>query len=165
MFASCFVVLAAEPTPISHTPPSAARDADEPIDLDVVRSRVDQLGTADTASQGSVTKEELSSRPVYRVGQLLESVPGLVVTIHSGEAKANQFFIRGFNLDHGTDFATFIDDVPYNEPTHAHGQGYTLLGSFIPEMEDGLDYTKGPFYPQVGDFAGLCLRQRRHTRR
>ncbi len=155
MFASCFVVLAAEPTPISHTPPSAARDADEPIDLDVVRSRVDQLGTADTASQGSVTKEELSSRPVYRVGQLLESVPGLVVTIHSGEAKANQFFIRGFNLDHGTDFATFIDDVPYNEPTHAHGQGYTLLGSFIPEMEDGLDYTKGPFYPQVGDFAGL----------
>jgi outer membrane receptor protein involved in Fe transport len=147
-------VRAAAPTP-AQSPPAEAGVTDQPIDVDVVRSRADLLGTAASASQGAVTQEELALRPVYRVGQLLESVPGLVVTLHSGEAKANQFFIRGFNLDHGTDFATFIDDVPYNEPTHAHGQGYTLLGSFIPEMADGLDYTKGPFYPQVGDFAGL----------
>jgi len=147
-------VRAAAPTP-GQSSPAEAGVTDQPIDVDVVRSRADLLGTATSASQGAVTQEELALRPVYRVGQLLESVPGLVVTLHAGEAKANQFFIRGFNLDHGTDFATFIDDVPYNEPTHAHGQGYTLLGSFIPEMADGLDYTKGPFFPQVGDFAGL----------
>lgn len=132
-----------------------AAEIDVPVDTVAVQSRRNVLGTAVTASQGSVTQQELNLRPVYRVGQLLESVPGLVVTIHSGEGKANQFIIRGFNLDHGTDFATFIDDIPYNEPTHAHGQGYTLLNSFIPELANGLDYTKGPFYPAVGDFAGL----------
>ncbi len=136
---------------------SAAPTSGTKLAIDTVKvvSRKNELGVASTASSGSVTQEELNLRPVYRVGQLLESVPGLVVTIHSGEGKANQYLIRGFNLDHGTDFATFIDDVPYNEPTHAHGQGYTLLNSFMPELANGLDYTKGPFYGNVGDFAGL----------
>ena len=126
--------------------------ADEPAADVVVRSRLDPLGSAETASQGTVTQQEIDLRPVARVGQIFEAVPGLVVTIHSGEGKANQFLARGFNLDHGTDFATFIDDMPVNEGTHAHGQGYSDIHYLIPELAGGLDYTKGPFYANVGDF-------------
>jgi hypothetical protein len=123
--------------------------------VDVVASRVDLLGRATTASMGEVTKEELDLRPAYRIGQVLEAVPGLVVTVHSGEGKANQFLIRGFNLDHGTDFATYVDDMPVNEPTHAHGQGYSDVHFLMPELTAGLDYTKGPFYADIGDFGAM----------
>ena len=148
---------AADPPPqaAAHTPPADAAAAGETLPTVEVRSRVDLLGTAATASQGTVTQEEIDLRPAYRVGQVLETVPGLVVTVHSGEGKANQYFIRGFNLDHGTDFATFVDDMPVNEPTHAHGQGYTDIHFLMPELAAGLDYTKGPFYPNIGDFGAL----------
>ena len=73
-------------------------------------------------------------RPVLRTGELLEVVPGLIVTQHSGSGKANQYFLRGFNLDHGTDLATSVDGVPVNMPTHAHGQGYTDINFVIPEL-------------------------------
>ncbi|WP_216838989.1 TonB-dependent receptor [Caulobacter sp. S45] len=122
----------------------------------VTASRSDLLGIALTASQGSVTQEELKLRPAYRVGQLLETVPGLVVTIHSGEGKANQYLARGFNLDHGTDIANFFDDMPINRPTNAHGQGYSDLNFIIPELIDTLDYTKGTYYPSVGDFGAVA---------
>ena len=141
--------------PTSGAPPSVTAPDETPIPVDVVASRVDLLGTAETASQGSITKEEIDLRPAYRVGQVLETVPGLVVTVHSGEGKANQFMIRGFNLDHGTDFATFVDDMPVNQPTNAHGQGYTDVHFFLPELAAGLNYTKGPFYPNIGDFGAL----------
>ena len=94
--------------------------------------------------------------PVYRAGQLLETVPGLVVTIHSGEGKANQYLLRGFNLDHGTDLATFIDGMPINMRTHAHGQGYTDLNFFIPELATGINYTKGPYFAAEGDYASVA---------
>jgi hypothetical protein len=122
----------------------------------VTASRLNLLGVATTASQGSVTQKELNLRPVYRVGQLLESTPGLVVTIHSGEGKANQYLLRGFNLDHGTDIANFIDDMPINRPSNTHGQGYSDLNFEIPEMAAGLDYTKGPYYASVGDFGAVA---------
>ena len=122
----------------------------------VTASRLDMLGTATTASQGSVTEQELELRPAYRVGQLLESVPGLVVTVHSGEGKANQYLARGFNLDHGTDIANFVDDMPVNRPTNAHGQGYSDLNFILPELTNGLDYTKGPYYASVGDFGSVA---------
>ena len=122
----------------------------------VTASRVDLLGTAATASQGSVTQTELSLRPVYRVGQLLESTPGLVVTAHSGEGKANQYLVRGFNLDHGTDIANFVDDMPVNRPTNTHGQGYSDVNFEIPELAQGLDYTKGPYYAAAGDFGAVA---------
>jgi outer membrane receptor protein involved in Fe transport len=121
----------------------------------VTASRLDLLGVADTASQGSVTQKELDLRPIYRVGQLLESTPGLVVTAHSGEGKANQYLVRGFNLDHGTDIANFIDDMPINRPTNTHGQGYSDVNFEIPEMAQGLDYTKGPYHAEVGDFGAV----------
>jgi outer membrane receptor protein involved in Fe transport len=122
----------------------------------VTTSRLNLLGTATTASQGAVTEQELDLRPAYRVGQLLESVPGLVVTVHSGEGKANQYLARGFNLDHGTDIANFVDDMPVNRPTNTHGQGYSDLNFIMPELANGLDYTKGPYYASVGDFGSVA---------
>ncbi len=103
-----------------------------------------------------MTQEELRLRPAYRVGELLESVPGLVVTLHSGEGKAPQYLARGFNLDHGTDIANFVDDMPVNRPTNAHGQGYADLNFIIPETLAGLEYTKGTYYPSIGDFGDVA---------
>ena len=127
----------------------------------VTSSKLDLLGSASTASQGSVTQQELELRPAYRVGQLLEAVPGLVVTVHSGEGKANQYLARGFNLDHGTDIASFVDDMPINRPTNAHGQGYSDLNFLMPELIDGLDYTKGPYSAGIGDSGSVVST---HTR-
>lgn len=114
----------------------------------------DRLRRATTSSEGSIGEEDLKDQPLLRRGELLESVPGMVVTQHSGDGKANQYFLRGFNLDHGTDFAFSIDGVPVNLPSHAHGQGYSDLNFLIPELIEGIDYKKGPFYPEVGDFSG-----------
>ncbi len=141
--------------PPQQTSRPAAQKPDLP-EVVVTASRADLLGKAVTASQGSVTKEELQLRPAYRVGQLLETVPGLVVTVHSGEGKAYQYLLRGFNLDHGTDIANFVDDIPVNRPTNAHGQGYSDLNFVIPQVLDGLDYTKGTSYPSVGDFGDVA---------
>lgn len=139
--------------------PSTAQDVRKVASTDgasetiqVTASRHDLLGRAGTASEGSLTAREIQLRPVYRVGQILEAVPGLVVTSHSGEGKANQFLLRGFNLDHGTDLATFVDGMPVNGVSNAHGQGYTDLNFLIPEVLAGVDYTKGPFHADIGDF-------------
>lgn len=139
----------------SSTDAGEADAAAEEQQVTVTASRLNLLGTATSASQGSVTEQELDLRPAYRVGQLLESVPGLVVTAHSGEGKANQYLARGFNLDHGTDVANFVDDMPVNRPTNAHGQGYADLNFVMPELGNGLDYTKGPYYAAVGDFGSV----------
>jgi hypothetical protein len=124
-------------------------------EITVTSQRLELLGTAQTASEGIVTDEELQLLPTYRPGQLLETVPGLIVTLHSGEGKANQYLMRGYNLDHGTDLETYVDGMPINQPTHAHGQGYTDLNFMIPELADGLTYTKGTYYPSVGDFGAV----------
>jgi len=112
-----------------------------------------QMGDAVSASMGTVVAEQIEQRPISRAGEILETVPGLIVTQHSGEGKANQYFLRGFNLDHGTDMATFMDGMPINNRTHAHGQGYTDINFIIPEMIESLDYSKGPYYGKEGDFA------------
>jgi len=124
-------------------------------EITVTAQRLELLGSAQTASEGLVTDQELQLLPAYRPGQLLETVPGLIVTLHSGEGKANQYLMRGYNLDHGTDLETYVDGMPINQPTHAHGQGYTDLNFMIPELADGLTYTKGPYYANVGDFGAV----------
>jgi hypothetical protein len=124
-------------------------------EITVTAQRLQLLGTADTASEGIVDDQELQLAPQYRPGQLLETVPGLIVTLHSGEGKANQYLMRGYNLDHGTDLETSIDGMPINQPTHAHGQGYTDLNFMIPELADRLSFTKGPYYADVGDFGAV----------
>jgi outer membrane receptor protein involved in Fe transport len=105
------------------------------------------------ASEHQVPREELAARPVARTGEVLEAAPGLVVTQHSGEGKANQYFLRGFNLDHGTDLAISLDGMPVNMRSHAHGQGYADLNFLIPELLDGLRVRKGPYFADEGDFA------------
>jgi outer membrane receptor protein involved in Fe transport len=105
------------------------------------------------ASQMVVTGQELNARPVTRPGEVLEAVPGLIVTQHSGEGKANQYFLRGYNLDHGTDMAIWVDDVPVNMRTHAHGQGYADLNWLMPETINSLDSRKGPYFADEGDFS------------
>jgi len=105
------------------------------------------------ASQLTVSGEDLNARPVTRPGEVLEAVPGLIVTQHSGEGKANQYFLRGYNLDHGTDFASFVAGMPVNMPTHAHGQGYSDLNFLFPELVSGVQFSKGPYYADQGDFA------------
>ena len=106
----------------------------------------------DTASQGVVTGKEIEEQPRSRVGEVLELVPGLIATQHSGEGKANQYFLRGFNLDHGTDIDITLDDMPVNMRTHGHGQGYADLNFMIPELISTLHYSKGPYFPDLGDF-------------
>lgn len=121
--------------------------------VDVTDSADNLVGSADSANQGTVLREQIEARPNYRAGEILEAVPGLIVTQHSGEGKANQYFLRGMNLDHGTDLATFVDGMPVNQRTHAHGQGYTDLNFLITEIVGGLQYKKGPYYADEGDFS------------
>lgn len=119
----------------------------------VQTSRNSVLGEASTANEGVVTQQQLEARTVYRPGEVLEAMPGLIVSQHSGEGKANQYYLRGFNLDHGTDLRTTVDGMLVNKRTHSHGQGWTDLNFFIPELATELDYRKGPYYAAEGDFA------------
>ncbi len=119
---------------------------------DVENPSENLVGIAQSASQGAITARQLEERPLMRDGEVLETVPGLIVTQHSGEGKANQYFLRGFNLDHGTDFATTLAGMPVNMPTHAHGQGYMDLNFVIPELVTGVQFSKGPYYADQSDF-------------
>jgi outer membrane receptor protein involved in Fe transport len=111
------------------------------------------VGVAQAASQGAITARQLDVRPLLRVGEVLETVPGMVASSHAGGGKANQYFLRGFNLDHGTDFAQTIAGMPVNLPSHAHGQGYSDINFMIPELVSGVQYSKGPYYADQADFA------------
>jgi TonB-dependent receptor-like protein len=134
---------------------SASPSSDELQEVTVTSQRLSLIGSAQTASQGIIVQEELALVPAFRPAQVLETVPGLDVTIHSGEGKAGQYLLRGYNLDHGTDLAVFIDDMPINEPTHAHGQGYTDLNFMFPQLATDVTYTKGTYYAPIGDFGSV----------
>ena len=119
----------------------------------IVTGRQDSLlGAADSAGQGTTGASELADRPLLRSGEVLETVPGVIITQHAGGGKANQYFLRGFNLDHGTDFAVFLDDMPLNLPSHAHGEGYSDMNVVIPEFIQTVNFEKGPYYADVGNF-------------
>jgi hypothetical protein len=119
-----------------------------------VADRADDLvGIAASANQGTTGKRDLEKRPKLRAGDLVETVPGAVATQHSGGGKANQYFLRGFNLDHGTDFAVSVAGTPVNLPTHGHGQGYADLNFLIPELVQRAHFRKGPYFAEVGDFS------------
>lgn len=125
-------------------------DLDEVV---VTARRQALIGKVESSTQGTVTRAQLETRPVMRTGELLETVPGLVVTQHAGDGKANQYFLRGFNLDHGTDLATRVDGIPVNMHTHGHGQGYTDVNFVIPELLDRIEYKKGPYFADEGNFS------------
>jgi hypothetical protein len=119
----------------------------------------DLVGEADSPSQGEVGSAEIDARPFLRRGELLEAIPGMIVTQHSGDGKANQYFLRGFNLDHGTDFSTTVDGMPINLPSNAHGQGYSDLNFIIPELIEGITYEKGTYNAADGDFSAAGAAQ------
>lgn len=116
-------------------------------------SKTSQLGLLDAANAGMVGQKKLENLTTYRPGELLEAIPGLIVSQHSGEGKANQFYLRGFNLDHGTDLRTTVDEMPVNQRSHSHGQGWTDLNFLIPELTARMDYKKGPYSSTTGDFS------------
>jgi outer membrane receptor protein involved in Fe transport len=132
---------------------AAGIPTDDLSEVVVTAQRHKLVGQVESSSQGTVTRAQLETRPVLRTGELLETVPGLVVTQHSGDGKANQYFLRGFNLDHGTDLATSVDGVPVNMHTHGHGQGYTDINFVIPELLDRIEYKKGTYYADEGNFS------------
>lgn len=148
-------------------PPSAPLDASNfpspPNDAPRGRGQ-DLIGQARSASQGVFGQADLQHRPILRPGEIVESVPGMIVTQHSGSGKANQFFVRGFNLDHGTDFLVRVDGIPINLPSHGHGQGYLDINWLIPELIDYGEYKLGPYHADVGDF-GSAGALDLHTRR
>ncbi|MFT3906499.1 MAG: TonB-dependent receptor [Steroidobacteraceae bacterium] len=139
----------------SPAPAAADAPAGQLEEVTVTAERRDLIGTATTASEGVVVNDELALAPAFRPAQLIETVPGLVATVHSGEGKASQYLMRGYNLDHGTDIALYVDDMPVNEPTHAHGQGYADMNFLIPELATNISYTKGTYYADEGDFASV----------
>jgi hypothetical protein len=120
-------------------------DLDEPVN--------GLLGLANAGSDGVVSAAQMEQRPIYRAAEVFESVPGVVISQHSGEGKANQYYVRGFNIDHGTDLATWVAGVPTNMPTHAHGQGYSDNNFLIPELVSGVQFQKGTYDAQEGDFS------------
>lgn len=140
-------------TEAASSPAVAAAAPAQLAPVSVTGNYDNPVGSSDAASQGSVTSRLIENRPTLRPAEVLEFVPGVIVTQHSGDGKANQYFLRGFNLDHGTDFATFVDGMPVNMPTHAHGQGYSDLNWLIPELVSRIDYAKGPYDAAEGDFS------------
>jgi hypothetical protein len=138
---------------IAQTPVEVTQVAQALEPVTVTGSRNSQLGIADSANSGVVTQQQLEARTVYRPGEVLEATPGLIVSQHSGEGKANQFYLRGFNLDHGTDLRTTVDGMLVNQRSHSHGQGWTDLNFLIPELTTLLEYRKGPYSAAEGDFA------------
>ena len=120
--------------------------------LNVQGREDDLIGIAESGTQGTVGATEIQDRPILRSGEVLETVPGLIITQHAGGGKANQYYLRGFNLDHGTDFAIFIDDTPLNLPSHAHGEGYSDMNIVIPEFVKRVNFEKGPYYADVGNY-------------
>ncbi|MFM8536176.1 MAG: TonB-dependent receptor, partial [Acidimicrobiia bacterium] len=119
----------------------------------------------DSASERRISGETLNTRPIERPGEMLEAAPGLIVTQHSGEGKANQYFLRGFNLDHGTDLAIWLDGMPVNMRTHGHGQGYADINFLIPELVNSMLVRKGPYWAQEGDFASAGTLRLDYTHR
>jgi hypothetical protein len=111
------------------------------------------VGAADAASEGTISAQDIADRPILRPGELLEAIPGLVISQHSGEGKANQYYLRGFQLDHGTDLESTIGGIPINMVSHAHGQGYSDINWLMPELVSFVEFKKGPYYADQGDFS------------
>ncbi len=154
----CFIAGMVSMANAEPTTPNSALDADTPVEpalqtVIIEGSRTSQIGKADSANAGIVTQKQLAARAVYRPAELLETAPGLIVSQHSGEGKANQFYLRGFNLDHGTDLRTSVDGMLVNQRSHSHGQGWSDLNFLIPELANRLEYQKGAFDASMGDFA------------
>jgi outer membrane cobalamin receptor len=131
--------------------------------IEVSAERENLIGLATSASEGIIDQKRIENMPLSRPGEVLEQVPGLIVSQHSGDGKANQYYLRGFNLDHGTDFAVWLDGMPLNMRTHAHGQGYIDSNWLIPELVQTMHYYKGSYNAEQGDFSAAGLTHLHYT--
>ena len=148
--------LAQEPPvpPATASGPSADDPQDQSRDVVVVFGRAEeQIGVAQSASEGVVGYADLSTRPISRAAELVEVIPGMIATEHSSGGKANQYFLRGFNLDHGTDFAGFVDGVPINQRSHPHMSGYLDLNFLMADLVQRVEFKKGVQYAENGDYS------------
>jgi outer membrane receptor protein involved in Fe transport len=140
--------------PVDPDTPTDATVAPEQLENMIITDRSDNLiGIAESASQGNIGQEQLKFRPINRPGEVLETVPGMIASQHSGEGKANQYYLRGFNLDHGTDFLTEIEGVPINQTSHSHGQGWMDTNFLIPDLIETVAFKKGSYSAEYGDFS------------
>lgn len=99
-----------------------------------------------------ITDIDIQTNPVNSSQDVLRKIPGLFIGQHAGGGKAEQIFLRGFDIDHGTDINVSVDGLPVNMVSHAHGQGYADLHFIIPETIDKIDFGKGPYYENKGNF-------------
>ncbi len=152
-FVAAIVAALATASPSPSPSPTATPVLQEIGRATSVGRRANSVGKADSASEGTIDQEQIVTRPLLRPGDLLEAIPGLVISQHSGEGKANQYYLRGFQLDHGTDLASTVVGMPINLPTHAHGQGYSDINWLIPELVSYVEFKKGPYYADQGDFS------------
>jgi hypothetical protein len=154
---------AASPSPCPTSAPSAATSSPAPCAsatplktigrVSAIGRKANLIGIADAASEGTIGPDEIAARPILRPGEVLEAIPGLVITQHSGEGKANQYYLRGFQLDHGTDLESTIGGIPINMVSHAHGQGYSDINWLMPELVSSVEFKKGTYYADQGDFS------------
>jgi outer membrane receptor protein involved in Fe transport len=143
------IATGAEPSAASDADPAAEPSLYPDIDTIVVTGRQ----PVTTTSTMTIPAESFELRPLESGGQMLEAVPNLVTAQHTGGGKAEQYFIRGFDADHGTDLAVYFDGVPINLRSHAHGQGFLDLHFVAKETIERLDAFKGPYFARYGDFA------------
>ena len=139
--------------PLSFPLVISAQEADTLDEIVVTGKAENLLSQAATSSEGHADFLEIAQRPLARRSEILEVVPGMVTTQHAGGGKATQYFMRGFNLDHGTDFAISVERMPINMRSHAHGQGYADLNGLLPELVKSVDYTKGTYTARNGDLS------------
>ena len=141
--------------PVASANPVAPPSATPPTTVAQTGASTVVLGRRpiSAASSLSVRERDYSLRPIDSVQDILRVTPGLVMVQHSGGGKANQYFLRGFDADHGTDIALSIDGIPINMVSHAHGQGYADTNFIIPETVERVEITKGPYFASQGDFA------------
>ncbi len=144
---------APQPSAASPAPCPSARPLREIGKVQATGRNANLVGTAAAASEGTIGIEQITTRPILRPGELLEEIPGLVISQHSGEGKANQYYLRGFQLDHGTDLESTVDGIPINMVSHAHGQGYTDINWLMPELVSYVEFKKGTYYADQGDFS------------
>ncbi|OLC17442.1 MAG: hypothetical protein AUH29_01845 [Candidatus Rokubacteria bacterium 13_1_40CM_69_27] len=134
----------------AQAPPSEAGESEKTVLPPVVVTAPPPVAAS---SELLVPGRDFELRPQGRPADVLRLAPGLVISQHAGGGKAEQYFLRGFDADHGTDLAIFVDGVPVNLRSHAHGQGYADLHFLIPETVKQLEVLKGPYHVEFGDFA------------
>lgn len=148
-----FQLLSLALLPLSFPLVLSAQESDTLDEMVVTGKAENLLSQAATSSEGHADFLEIAQRPLARRSEILEVVPGMVTTQHAGGGKATQYFMRGFNLDHGTDFAVSVERMPINMRSHAHGQGYADLNGLLPELVKSVDYTKGTYTARNGDLS------------